>query len=69
MITKEDGMIVHKRTTSENLDFIQLIAALDADLSKRDGEEHAFYDQFNSIEGLLYALVAYSDANPLAVER
>lgn len=58
-------MIVLKKTTSEYLDFIQLIAALDADLSKRDGEEHAFYNQFNSIEGLRYAIVAYSDSKPI----
>lgn len=58
-------MIALKRTTSEDLDFIQLIAALDADLSRRDGKEHAFYDQFNSIEGLRHALVAYSDSKPI----
>ena len=43
-------MIVLKRTTSKDLDFTGLIAALDADLSERDGEEHAFYHQFNGIE-------------------
>ena len=58
-------MIVLKRTTSEGSDFIELIAALDADLSERDGEEHAFYNQFNGIDGLRYALVAYSDSKPI----
>lgn len=47
------------RTTSDNQDFIALVALLDADLAERDGEEHAFYHQFNSIQELKHALLVY----------
>lgn len=58
-------MIALKRTTSKNDDFIALVASLDADLARRDGDDHAFYHQFNSIQGLQYAVVAYSDSGPI----
>ena len=38
------------RTSSDHSDFIQLVRLLDADLKIRDGDEHAFYDQFNKIQ-------------------
>lgn len=50
------------RTNSENLDFISLVRLLDADLAKRDGAEHSFYAQFNKIDALRHAVVAYRDA-------
>ena len=49
------------RTNSSNLDFKNLVSALDADLIRRDGEEHAFYSQFNTIENLNHVVVAYID--------
>ena len=49
------------RTDSHNKDFVNLVANLDADLGKRDGEDHDFYHQFNSIDSIKYAVVAYSD--------
>ena len=52
------------RTTSEDPDFRGLVAALDADLAHRDGEEHAFYHQFNGIAHLNRAVVAYLDGHP-----
>ncbi len=52
-------MIRLERTNSQNPDFIALVALLDADLAQRDGADHAFYNQFNSIQDLRYALVAY----------
>lgn len=48
------------RTNSENEDFVELAKKLDLDLAERDGEEHLFYDQFNKIDLLKYAVVAYS---------
>ncbi|MFK5972740.1 MAG: hypothetical protein QM485_05620 [Flavobacteriaceae bacterium] len=54
-------MIVFKRTTPKEIDFIGLITVLDADLSERDGAEYAFYNQFNSSNSRQYALVAYSN--------
>lgn len=50
-----------ERTTSDNPDFRGLVAALDADLARRDGAEHAFYHQFNGIANLNRAVVAYLD--------
>ncbi len=53
------------RTNSENPDFKKLVTALDADLAIRDGEEHAFFSQFNKISTLKYAIVAYENATPV----
>lgn len=50
-----------KRTDSDNLDFIALVRHLDAELSIRDGDEHAFYSQFNKIANLRNVVVAYQD--------
>ncbi|MDP5171273.1 MAG: GNAT family N-acetyltransferase [Bacteroidia bacterium] len=47
------------RSDSQNTDFLTLVAQLDADLSVRDGEEHAFYSQFNKVDMIRHALVAY----------
>ncbi|HMD00018.1 MAG TPA: GNAT family N-acetyltransferase [Ferruginibacter sp.] len=58
-------MINCKRTNSDDLDFQTLVKALDADLSVRDGDEHAFYAQFNKIDNINYAVVAYLDDQPV----
>jgi GNAT superfamily N-acetyltransferase len=47
------------RTDSTNQDFVKLVQYLDADLAGRDGEEHAFYAQFNTIDRLKYVVVVY----------
>ena len=52
-------MIVCKRTDSDNPDFIQLVKKLDALLRHLDGEDHAFYAQFNKIDMLRNAVVVY----------
>src|SRR6476620_5721136 len=49
------------RTTSENQDFKNLVALLDEDLKVFDGEDHAFYDQFNKIDTIKNAMVLYAD--------
>ncbi|MFA6276098.1 MAG: GNAT family N-acetyltransferase [Pedobacter sp.] len=49
------------RATSENKDFQKLVAELDADLKIRDGEDHSFYAQFNKIDAIKYAVVAYEN--------
>ena len=55
------------RTNSENEDFRTLVAMLDAELRIRDGEEHAFYSQFNKIDGLqlLGVVIACEDDEPV----
>ena len=49
------------RTDSDNADFRALVALLDADLRIRDGAEHAFYAQFNKIDKIRHAVIAYQD--------
>jgi putative acetyltransferase len=58
-------MINCTRTDSANEDFIHLVAALDKDLSIRDGEEHSFYAQFNKIDRIKHAIVAYDNEVPV----
>ena len=54
-------MITIKRTTSDNPDFEKLVVQLDAYLAIVDGEDHAFYSQFNKSSSLKNALVAYEN--------
>lgn len=58
-------MVTIVRTDSKNLDFIELVRLLDKDLAIRDGEDHAFYNQFNSIDSIKYALVAFEGNSPI----
>ncbi|MCC7504611.1 MAG: GNAT family N-acetyltransferase [Saprospiraceae bacterium] len=59
-------MIKLLRTDSGHPDFIRLVGLLDAELAVIDGEEHAFYHQFNKVDAIKYALVAYLDGQALA---
>lgn len=52
-------MIKIIRTNSENQDFIQLVRFLDAYLRETDGEEHAFYAQFNKLDQIQCVVIAY----------
>lgn len=54
------------KTNSQNPDFINLVKLLDAELAKRDGEDHAFYSQFNHIDRLHHVVVLYSNDLPVA---
>jgi GNAT superfamily N-acetyltransferase len=49
------------RTTSGNPDFEKLVEALDAYLRILDGEDHAFYAQFNKTNLLKNALICYEN--------
>jgi GNAT superfamily N-acetyltransferase len=53
------------RTDSENKDFIELVRHLDAELAIRDGDEHAFYAQFNKVAKLKHVVLAYEDGKAL----
>lgn len=59
-------MIRIVKTDAAQPDFIALVALLDADLAKRDGEEHDFYDQYNKLNLIKYALVVYEGNIPIA---
>src|SRR4051812_36621763 len=52
-------MISITRTNAGNADFIKLVKLLDADLARRDGDDHAFYAQFNKTVELKYVVVGY----------
>ena len=58
-------MTTYQRTDSANSDFQQLVALLDEDLQTRDGDEHAFYAQFNKIVNIRNVVVCYLDAKPI----
>lgn len=58
-------MYTLKRTDSSDSDFQKLVIELDKDLAIRDGDEHSFFDQFNKITQIKYAVVIY--ANDIAV--
>lgn len=53
------------RTDSRHLDFKNLVLLLDQDLAIRDGDDHAFYDQFNQIVNIQHCVVAYLDKLPI----
>ena len=54
-------MIQLLRTDSGNADFRRLVVSLDAYLREKDGEDHAFYNQFNKIDHIRHVVVAYAD--------
>ena len=58
-------MIKINRTNSDNRDFINLVKQLDVYLKITDGDEHAFYNQFNGIDVLNHVVVCY--INDIAV--
>lgn len=53
------------RTTSQNLDFTNLVLLLDADLKILDGDDHEFYAQINQTAVLKNVIVFYE--NDIAV--
>ena len=59
-------MITLKRTNSDDIDFINLVALLDQDLAIRDGKDHAFYNQFNKTDKIKHAVVYYENDIPVA---
>ncbi|WP_411768129.1 GNAT family N-acetyltransferase [Winogradskyella sp. A3E31] len=53
------------KSNSKNEDFIALVKELDSYLKITDGDEHEFYNQFNSIESLRNVVVAYLNDKPV----
>lgn len=49
------------RTTSENLDFHDLVSELDSILAIMDGEEHAFFSQFNNLDVIKNVVLCYKN--------
>jgi putative acetyltransferase len=59
-------MIEIIKTDSSNADFQSLVALLDADLAFRDGEDHAFYAQFNKTDKIRYVILVYQNKTAIA---
>jgi GNAT superfamily N-acetyltransferase len=53
------------RTNAKDPEFVRLVEYLDSDLAKRDGEDAAFYRQFNQIDSIRYVVLAYEDETPV----
>ena len=49
------------RTTSENIDFQKLVILLDEVLKIKDGEDHDFYAQYDSLDTINHVVVCYQD--------
>jgi len=47
------------RTDSSNSDFNHLVAQLDRYLKVSDGDDHAFFDQYNKLDAIKHVVVAY----------
>lgn len=53
-------MITFKRTTSDDVDFQNLILFLDQELKIRDAEEHHFFIQFNKVDKIRNVIIFYN---------
>jgi putative acetyltransferase len=58
-------MISLTRTTSDNPDFKSLVLLLDKELAFRDGDDHAFYSQYNKIVNIKNVVIAYDNGKPV----
>ena len=54
------------RTHSKDPDFLRLVELLDADLAERDGEDNAFYSQYNGLEQIRHAVLCYTEEGEAA---
>ncbi|MBS1764942.1 MAG: GNAT family N-acetyltransferase [Bacteroidetes bacterium] len=52
-------MITIKRTDSTDKDFLSLVSKLDKDLAIRNGITNDFYAQFNKVDKIKHAIVAF----------
>lgn len=59
-------MIKIIRTNSQNRDFKEMVKELDANLAVTDGEEHAFYDQYNKLDKIKHVVVLYENKAPVS---
>ncbi len=55
-------MVTTVRTTSDNALFCKLIDALNRELHARYGKQQEFFNQFNKLDTIKHALLAYDDS-------
>lgn len=58
-------MMQLRRTDATHKDFIQLVKDLDAYLKTVDGDDHAFYAQYNTLEYIQHVIIAYENDLPV----
>ena len=58
-------MFLLQRTDSDNVYFRGIVAMLDTFLAERDGQDHAFYAQFNKLDSIKNAVVCFDDYEPV----
>ena len=58
-------MVKLVRTDSSNPSFRHLVSLLDAEMAARDGDDHAFYAQFNRIDAIRHAIVLFENDEPV----
>jgi len=56
----------HLRTDAQHSDFTKLVELLDKELAEVDGEENAFYAQYNGLDQIKNAIVLYETGVPVA---
>lgn len=61
-----EGTLRLIRCDATQPDFRALVDALNADLAARDGDDHAFYAQFNGLQDIPCAVVAYWEGQAAA---
>lgn len=54
------------RTTSENVDFTNLVKSLDQDLAIINGDKNDFFVQFNKLDLIQHVVVAYDSEQAIA---
>lgn len=62
----QNPMPILLRTDSQHPDYRLLIPLLDAELAQRDGNEHAFYAQYNKSDHIKHVVVAHLDGRAIA---
>ena len=53
--------MILKRTNSDDPDFRRLVTDLDIYLAEVDGDDHAYYAQFNGLDTIANVIVAYDE--------
>ena len=59
-------MLEFKRTDSADKDFLFLVRQLDQELKVIDGDEHAFFAQFNGLEEIRHVILLYKGEQVIA---
>jgi putative acetyltransferase len=57
-------MLTLSRTNSDNPEFHELVVLLDKFLKVTDGDDHAFYSQYNKVDTIKHVVIAHLDNKP-----